>query len=169
MSPAAQQVLHTSNPPSKNYINAGNNQFELRVRQPARSLHEQLLVKSDDSRHVCNRVLGQSGEFCFPQCEQETSMRRYPRFGFFMGSPNVVRPTFFPVEGSIGATGKSGSSSHNPARSSPRVRDRSFSRMDGNYCAPAIVALQEMMTAFDTNHLEACWLESCDYSFSGDS
>jgi hypothetical protein len=55
-------VEHTGDSPSKNNINSGKNQFELRVGKLARSIREKMLVKSDDLRHVCNGVLGESSK-----------------------------------------------------------------------------------------------------------
>ena len=61
--------------PSKDNVNSGENQFELRVGKLARSLREKMLVKSDDLRHVGNRVLGKSGK---AGREQDVSWGSFP-------------------------------------------------------------------------------------------
>jgi hypothetical protein len=48
--------------PSEDNINSEKNQFDLRAGKLARSLREKMPVKSDELRHVCNGVLGESGK-----------------------------------------------------------------------------------------------------------
>ena len=62
-SPLERRVsLWTDGSSSKDNINSGKKEFELRVGKLARSLRQKMLVKSDDLRHVCNGVLGKSGK-----------------------------------------------------------------------------------------------------------